>query len=188
MSDSLITLNCILKEDGLRSYFGIKINKDERISVLKEAVWEKTKKKYDIDTISLELWRVDLPFEDDADKEKFQRLKDEDVLDGKKLEDVTIVIEKEFDVNPVEGNIHIIVDKPALIANGLNQKMNELIQKMDELIQKVDGLTQKVDEGFKVLGQIPMIYRELCALKEFSMLSGSDSCSTTCTTCSSDSE
>ncbi len=104
----IITLNCLEKEEGFRTAFKVSIEKNEEISQLKEAIWEKIRNTYDIDTKNIRLWKVQVPF---SDKEKLVRisyegLSVENEAQGTELLNATDDIEYHFS-EPLARHIHV---------------------------------------------------------------------------------
>ncbi|KAF9084747.1 hypothetical protein BGX27_003718 [Mortierella sp. AM989] len=107
MTSKKIKLFCIL--DGDSSAFEVKLDADDSIAALKEAIKEKKKPRLDdIAADELTLWHVSISIDDD-DEEKPIAL--EDQINAKKLR-ATSDISEVFGTAPAKKTIHVIVQRP----------------------------------------------------------------------------
>jgi hypothetical protein len=125
-----ITLFCLVKGNTTANAFSVKINRDEPISELKEAI--KAKKQNDfagIDADRLKLWKKEIP--DDQD----DLLSNPSLEDGEELLAIR-KISKYFPDPPPEERIHVLVSTPETTATSEVLKLREEVALLKEKLSK----------------------------------------------------
>jgi hypothetical protein len=90
--------------------FEVKIGEDESVAALKDVIKEKKRPYFDdVPADTLMLWKVSIPY--DANLE--QKVNETEFDDNTALRPL-LKLSTSFSVRPVEGNVHIVVDPPAL--------------------------------------------------------------------------
>ena len=103
---SLLLLNCWVLGDDSTRIFPVKIDRDENIGTLKDAIKEKKKPAFDhITADSLDVWNVSIPIDGDTNLQA--QVKNLKVLDTRSL----LPVQKLSDIfrNVVEKYLHVIV-------------------------------------------------------------------------------
>ncbi|PKK73785.1 hypothetical protein RhiirC2_323456 [Rhizophagus irregularis] len=106
-----ITLFCLVKGDTIASAFSVKINRDESISNLKDAIKEKNQNDFaGVDAKRLKLWKVEI-----ASDHLDDRLKNLTLNDSNELLAMDEIGEYWTD-DPPKKHINVLVESPMSIA------------------------------------------------------------------------
>nr|CAG8589745.1 13370_t:CDS:2 [Entrophospora candida] len=138
---NIITLNCLVEgDDPYIQSFNVEIDKTKTVGELKQVIKNEQEPFFDnVAARDLELWKVDISF--DEPNEKLSVLRDKtcavikEQLGGVNMHPI-LKIDMYFPDIPEKGHIHIIVGHPPAIKRETNDEVTIKLNKIKDLIKE----------------------------------------------------